>query len=65
MLVPGHGHPTDRAGALARVDADRRYLDLIAAGGRVGEDRDARLGDPWTRGEHERQVAALRSRGSG
>jgi len=64
-LVPGHGHPTDRAGALARVDADRRYLDALAAGRHVGEDQDARLGDRWVRGEHERQVRALRPGGSG
>jgi hydroxyacylglutathione hydrolase len=64
-IVPGHGRPTDRDGALARLDADRRYLDAVAGGRPLDADQDARLADPWTRGEHERQVRTLRSRGSG
>lgn len=64
-VVPGHGRPADRAGALARLDADRRYLDALAGGRGVDVHRDARLGDPWVRREHDRQDAALRSRGSG
>jgi hydroxyacylglutathione hydrolase len=60
-LVPGHGHATDRAGALARLDADRRYLDALGSLRDVGGE-DARLTDPWVRGEHERQLAALRAR---
>ena len=31
-LVPGHGHVTDAGGFRRRLDADRRYLDLLAAG---------------------------------
>lgn len=30
VLVPGHGHPTDRP--MERLDADRRYLDDVIAG---------------------------------
>jgi glyoxylase-like metal-dependent hydrolase (beta-lactamase superfamily II) len=30
MLIPGHGHPTDRP--LGRLDADRRYLDAVLRG---------------------------------
>ena len=30
VLVPGHGHPTDRP--LDRLDADRRYLDAVING---------------------------------
>ncbi|PFG41336.1 glyoxylase-like metal-dependent hydrolase (beta-lactamase superfamily II) [Georgenia soli] len=65
VVVPGHGRPTDRDGALARLDADRRYLDALAAGRPLDANQDARLADPWTRGEHERQVRALRPLGSG
>ena len=38
MLVPGHGHPTDRP--MERLDADRRYLDDVLAG---------READDWRR----------------
>jgi glyoxylase-like metal-dependent hydrolase (beta-lactamase superfamily II) len=31
-LVPCHGHVTDAGGFRRRLDADRRYLDLLAAG---------------------------------
>ena len=31
-LVPGHGHITDAGGFRRRADADRRYLDRLAAG---------------------------------
>lgn len=44
LVVPGHGHPGDRAAWHRRVDADRRYLDDLAAG-RTGDDR--RLAEPW------------------
>ncbi len=30
VVVPGHGHPTDRP--MERLDADRRYLDAVIAG---------------------------------
>ncbi len=35
LLVPGHGHPTDRP--MDRLDADRRYLDDVI-GGRDADD---------------------------
>jgi len=38
VLVPGHGHPTDRP--MERLDADRRYLDDVLAG---------READDWRR----------------
>lgn len=59
VLVPGHGHVTDAVGLRARLAADRAYLDALAAG-RTPDDH--RLADPWARGEHDRQSAALRAR---
>lgn len=59
VLVPGHGHVTDAAGLRRRVAADRAYLEALATG---REPDDARLVDPWVRGEHERQHAALARR---
>ena len=56
VLVPGHGHVTDRAGLHDRLAADRAYLDALRDGRRPD---DVRLAEPWVRGEHERQVAAL------
>lgn len=41
VLVPGHGHPT-RA-PLARLDADRRYLDDVLT---RGDSADPRIGNP-------------------
>ncbi|MEZ5115624.1 MAG: MBL fold metallo-hydrolase [Candidatus Nanopelagicales bacterium] len=41
LLVPGHGSPTDDP--LARLDADRRYLDAVVSGRPVD---DPRLGLP-------------------
>lgn len=58
-LVPGHGSVTDAAGARRRTDADRRYLDALAAGTPLTADDDPRLADAWVRGEHERQVRHL------
>nr|WP_297427902.1 MBL fold metallo-hydrolase [uncultured Actinotalea sp.] len=59
VLVPGHGHVTDAAGLRERLAADRAYLDALS-GGRTPE--DPRLADPWLRGEHARQLAALATR---
>ena len=42
ILVPGHGHVTDRP--LERLDADRRYLDTILAGGDPDDPRRANAG---------------------
>ncbi|WP_341358039.1 MBL fold metallo-hydrolase [Georgenia sp. M64] len=57
VVVPGHGTVATAAQARARLDADLRYLDGLAAG-RPGT--DPRLGDPWVRAEHERQADRLR-----
>ncbi|WP_225754675.1 MBL fold metallo-hydrolase [Actinotalea sp. Marseille-Q4924] len=59
VVLPGHGHVTDAAGMRRRLAADRDYLEALAAG-RAPD--DARLADPWVRGEHDRQTAALRDR---
>lgn len=59
VVVPGHGTPT--AGALARLDADRRYLDGVLAG-RVVD--DPRLALPGVAGEDRRLRAALRGEGA-
>ena len=39
VLVPGHGHPTDRP--MERLDADRRYLDEVLAGHDADDPRRA------------------------
>lgn len=54
VVVPGHGAPT--AGAVARLDADRRYLDAVLAGRAVD---DPRLGLPGVAEEDRRLRAAL------
>lgn len=52
VLVPGHGTPTDDP--MARLDADRRYLDDVLAGREVTDDR---LAEPGMRELHERTTA--------
>lgn len=52
VLVPGHGTPTYEP--LARLDADRRYLDAVLAG-RTPD--DPRLADPEMARVHRRLVA--------
>ena len=42
VLVPGHGHTTDQP--LARLDADRRYLDDVIAGREADDPRRALKG---------------------
>jgi glyoxylase-like metal-dependent hydrolase (beta-lactamase superfamily II) len=73
VVVPGHGSPTDRAGAFRRLDADRRYLDrLEEACDRAATTAEAldrarladgpgrsRLDDPAVRAAHDATVAAL------
>lgn len=54
VVVPGHGAVATAAEARARLVADLRYLDRLAAG-RPGT--DPRLSDPWVRAEHDRQAA--------
>lgn len=44
LVVTGHGHVCDGAMWRRRLDADRRYLDDIAAGRSAD---DTRLVDPW------------------
>ncbi len=56
LLVPGHGAPT--AEPMARLDADRRYLDAVLAGETPD---DPRLAAPGMREEHGRTVAMVRS----
>ena len=52
VLVPGHGTPTDDP--LARLDADRRYLDAVLSG---REPQDVRIGLPGMADLHARNVA--------
>ena len=52
-LVPGHGHVTDAAGFRRRVDADIRYLDLLAAGQPF---TDPRAAAGWQRDWHGQQL---------
>lgn len=54
MLIPGHGAPTTEP--MARLDADRRYLDAVLAGQTPD---DPRLDDPAMRREHERTLAMV------
>ena len=61
LLVPGHGHLGDAAELRRRLDADLRYLDLLAAG-RPFDDPRAVAG--WLRDCHQRQLDYVaRSRG--
>lgn len=53
LVIPGHGGPT-RAG-LARLDADRRYLDALAAG---RTPHDHRLADPAMARIHAAQATS-------
>ncbi|MFC4555703.1 MBL fold metallo-hydrolase [Georgenia faecalis] len=56
VVVPGHGGVADGGATLARIAADRRYLDDLEAG---RPSADPRLADPWVRAEHDRQAAHL------
>ncbi|ROS23697.1 MBL fold metallo-hydrolase [Cellulomonas sp. PhB150] len=58
VLVPGHGTPTHEP--MARLDADRRYLDEVIAG-RVPD--DARLEDAENRSEYDHLVELVRTSG--
>jgi glyoxylase-like metal-dependent hydrolase (beta-lactamase superfamily II) len=56
VLVPGHGAPT--YSPVERLDADRRYLDAVLAGGPVD---DPRLADSDNRVIHARTVEQARA----
>lgn len=47
VLVPGHGHPT--TDPMARLDADRRYLDDVVT---RGDSEDQRIGNPGMADNH-------------
>ena len=53
LLVPGHGHIGDAAEFRRRLDADRRYLDLLAAGRTF---TDPRATDGWLLDRHQHQL---------
>jgi len=52
-LVPGHGHVATAAEFRRRLDADDRYLDLLAAGEPFD---DPRSSQPWLRDQHRQQL---------
>ena len=56
VLVPGHGTPTNDP--MARLDADRRYLDDVLAGRPVD---DPRLADPDMQRIHARTMEQARA----
>lgn len=56
-VVPGHGHAGDGAEFRRRVAADLAYLDAVAAGADVPDDR---LTEDWLRAEHARALALAR-----
>ncbi|WP_157987759.1 MBL fold metallo-hydrolase [Jiangella endophytica] len=58
-VVPGHGHVGDHAELRRRLDADRRYLDELAAG--RGDD-DPRLTTGWLVRDHHAQRTAVMPR---
>jgi hypothetical protein len=56
-VVPGHGHVADAGEFRRRLDADTRYLDLLA----VGEPfDDPRCTVKWQRDWHEHQLRECR-----
>jgi len=60
IVVPGHGRVGgDPAEFRRRVAADRAYLDAVAAGTDLPDDR---LTEDWLRTEHARALAQARSR---
>jgi hydroxyacylglutathione hydrolase len=60
VLVPGHGHVGDGPEFRRRVAADLAYLDAVAAGTDIP---DERLTEDWLRTEHERALALARAAG--
>ena len=61
-LVPGHGHLADAAEFRRRLDADRRYLDLLAAGQPFD---DPRCTVAWQREHHDKQLEVVAGRSTG
>src|SRR6266516_3215143 len=55
-LVPGHGHIADAGEFRRRLDADTRYLDLLAAGRPFDDPRTAA---DWLRSWHRRQLRSV------
>jgi hydroxyacylglutathione hydrolase len=55
-LVPGHGHVAGAAQFRRRLDADARYLDLLAAGEPFD---DPRCTVTWLRDSHRRQLRGV------
>ncbi|MHB8437586.1 MAG: MBL fold metallo-hydrolase [Acidimicrobiales bacterium] len=55
LVIPGHGRPT--ADGRGRLDADRRYLDALAAGSPLD---DSRLANPGMADAHRRNCALAR-----
>jgi hydroxyacylglutathione hydrolase len=55
-LVPGHGHVADARECRRRLDADARYLDLLAAGEPFA---DPRCTQPWLRDSHRQQLQSI------
>ncbi len=58
-MIPGHGHVADAAEFRRRLDADNRYLDLLAAGEPFS---DPRCTQQWLRDAHEHQLRSVASR---
>lgn len=56
VLIPGHGAPT--SAPMARLDADRRYLDAVLAG---RDPSDSRIDNPDMAAVHERTLEQARS----
>lgn len=55
-VVPGHGHVGDAAEFRRRLDADSRYLDLLAAGQPFD---DPRMTAQWQRDAHAEQLRVV------
>jgi hypothetical protein len=56
VLVPGHGHVADSGEFRRRLDADRHYLDLLAAGQPFD---DPRCTVAWQREHHDAQLRVV------
>jgi len=58
-VIPGHGHIGDAAEFRRRLDADNRYLDLLAAGEPF---EDPRMTVQWQRDCHDDQLRTVAGR---